>query len=136
MFETFWEQYELVDSVAIPVNCVGVMGKGLALAIKNKMPKDESQYYQFLCDTAKPGEAIMGLSDKFIYCFTKDHWGYSSRVSWIEGCLQGLMLLGKAEKTLLLPRLGCGLGGLRWEQISYLYDHYVPILGWKEVVIT
>lgn len=134
-YQSFWEKYDKCDSVCVPVNCKGVMGAGLAKALKDKMSPEEVDYYLELCKTAKPGESVFGFSEKFIYCFTKNHWGYPTLVTWVESCLQGLILLGSSNRTLLLPRLGCGLGGLRWDQISHLYDVYVPRLGFKEVYL-
>lgn len=135
VFDTFWEKFDKVDYVAVPVNTVNVMGAGLALAIKGFMTKKDKEEYADFCKNAHPGDCVTG-SGRYIYCFTKDHWKYPSRVAWIELCLQNLILLASANKTLLLPKLGAGLGGVRVETIDKLYEAYIPLMGWKEVFLT
>lgn len=134
-FETFWEKFESADFVAVPVNTVNVMGAGLALAINGFMTKQDKAEYAEFCKYAEPGDSIQGTG-RYIYCFTKDHWKYPSQVTWIELCLQNLILCASKERTLLLPRLGAGLGGIKVETIDKLYAHYVPLMGWKEVYLT
>lgn len=134
-FKSFWDKYEQVDLVAVPVNTVGVMGAGLARAIWARMTKEDALEYIKLCKTALPGDSKLG-SSKFIFCFTKKHWKDNSQVAWVEGCLKNLALLSNKEKTLLLPRLGAGLGGLNPKVIDALIVKYKPLMNWKEVFLT
>ena len=110
------------------VNCVGVMGKGLALQFKQKYPKMFDEY-KFIC---KPGEYrcleyggdiwiynyIDFFKHKKILCFaTKEHWRYPSKIEWIE---RGLKQFVEDYKywnitSIAWPKLGCTNGGLDWE---------------------
>lgn len=116
-----------VQAIVNPVNCVGVMGKGLALSFKQKFP-DMFQWYRRLCSTHSllPGE-IATYSDKgsgkHIICFaTKDHWANSSRLEWVK---KGLDSFVAHYKTLgitsaAFPMLGTGCGGLDHDKVLSL----------------
>ena len=112
------------------VNCVGVMGGGLALAFKKSYP----QMFRDYAHACRNGEVVAGGKphtwplDKthYIYNFpTKDHWKDPSRIEWVS---KGLVHLrdfcdnfDKTKKfapTVALPPLGCGLGGLDWDDVK------------------
>lgn len=134
LFDAFWFEYQTADFVAIPVNCQGAIGKGLALAIRPYLANIDYEHYKYLCHTGvKPGE--VHASNKFIFCFTKDHWKTGSKLEWIEACLQNLLVFSGVGKKLLLPYLGTGLGGLSLLDVQTLYDYYVPKMSFKEVVV-
>ncbi|MBP8988702.1 MAG: DUF1156 domain-containing protein [Clostridia bacterium] len=106
------------------VNCVGVMGAGLALAFKTKYPEMFLDY-QKACKTGtvRPGKlhvwtTLMG--DWIINFPTKRHWREPSRYEDIEAGLIALRryLADKGKVKVLLPAVGCGHGGLEWPRIS------------------
>jgi len=106
------------------VNCVGVMGAGLALAFKTKYPEMFLDY-QKACKagTVRPGKlhvwtTLMG--DWIINFPTKRHWREPSRYEDIEAGLIALRryLADKGKVKVLLPAVGCGHGGLEWPRIS------------------
>ena len=113
-----------------PVNCVGVMGKGLALAFKNKYPEMYKDYGQ----KCKQGMVKLGkpylyksLFPPHILLFpTKDHWRSLSNIHAIE---EGLQYLKKNYNdwgitSIAIPSLGCGLGELDWRIVGpTLYRH-------------
>jgi O-acetyl-ADP-ribose deacetylase (regulator of RNase III) len=110
-----------------PVNCVRVMGKGLALEFKKRYP-EMFEDYQHLC---KPGGIEIGIvyihnvkgRNRFIVSFpTKRHWKDSSKVPYIESGLENLALkLATSDVTsIAIPALGCGLGGLDWTDVEPL----------------
>jgi O-acetyl-ADP-ribose deacetylase (regulator of RNase III) len=128
-----------LQTVTITVNCVGVMGKGIALIAKNLFP-DVYTHYRNIC---KNGQMKMGkpvLYDekisqlyvaneeyKSVLLFpTKDHWKQKSDILGIE---QGLFWLVEnyeklGIKSLAIPALGCGNGGLDWKYVGpILYRH-------------
>jgi O-acetyl-ADP-ribose deacetylase (regulator of RNase III)/uncharacterized protein YwgA len=118
------------------VNCVGVMGKGVALHFKKRFPE---MFYDYArrCDQkqVKLGEPYVyeDLSGVKIINFpTKDHWRSASRLVDIES---GLSYLAKNyEKwgitSISMPPLGCGNGGLEWSEVGpliYQKLHKLPI---------
>jgi len=109
-----------------PVNCYGVMGKGLALQFKKKYPS-YFQQYKGLCDDGmiRLGRVHLHQNAAFpaIVSFpTKNHW---SDKSLLENIDQGLSSLSEAiesmqVKSIAIPQLGCGFGGLPWESVREL----------------
>jgi len=116
------------DAIVCPVNCVGVMGKGLALECKNRYPNLYDNYrLACLSGFLKPGE-IFGVVDKqinkdkhdLVICLaTKNDWRHPSKLEWITNGVKNLVrwldywiLNGIEIKTIAVPMLGCGCGGL------------------------
>ncbi|PIV55011.1 Appr-1-p processing protein [Candidatus Falkowbacteria bacterium CG_4_10_14_0_2_um_filter_36_22] len=106
------------------VNCVGVMGKGLALEFKNRFPDMFKDYY-IRCQNKevyleKP-YLFKRLILPWILIFpTKEHWRSTSNISDIE---KGLQYLGSMYKewgitSIAVPPLGCGLGELEWNIVG------------------
>lgn len=118
------------------VNCVGIMGKGVALEFKKQFPAMFADYER-RCELklVKLGEPYLyeDLSGVKILNFpTKDHWRSSSRVSDIETGLTYLVEHYErwGIKSLAMPPLGCGNGGLEWSEIGpliYRKLHPLPI---------
>jgi O-acetyl-ADP-ribose deacetylase (regulator of RNase III) len=114
-----------------PVNCVGVMGAGLALEFKKRYP--EMFYdYQGACAWRDliPGGLHIWSNAKGVWIInlaTKNHWRGKSRYEWIEGGLKRLRLyLQLANHTkIALPTLGCGCGGLDWANIKPIIVKYL-----------
>jgi len=106
------------------VNCVGVMGKGIASEFKKRFP-DMYQEYKKYCDLGKvePGvpyiyKDVIGTS--IINFPTKKHWRSPSKLNDI---VKGLyILLDKYKswgvKSVAFPPLGCGNGGLEWSFVG------------------
>jgi O-acetyl-ADP-ribose deacetylase (regulator of RNase III) len=116
------------EALVNAVNCVGVMGKGIALAFKKKFP-DMFRDYAITCSTGKmrPGDAYaMRCGDKWIInAFTKAHWRDPSHLRDIELCARRLRLfVGPCGiKSIAIPALGCGNGGLKWEDVRPLLEN-------------
>jgi len=154
----------LFDAIVIPVNCVGVMGKGLALSAKKKYPKNY-EFYQKHCHVDKlpvnlfedhtpllsffPGTiACFEENDKVIVNFTtKNHWRNPSKLKWIRDGIEELaneinyrstinevdyscaypkwksyLAIPREIKSIAIPKLGCGLGGLKWKQVAPIIE--------------
>ena len=115
-----------VDAIVNTVNTVGVMGKGIALQFKRKWPAN-AKAYEAACARGEvvPGKMFVfdngGLvAPKFIINFpTKRHWRQPSRMSDIDTGLVDLVTQVKrlAIRSIAIPPLGCGNGGLDWDQV-------------------
>lgn len=125
------------DAFVVPVNCKGVMGAGIALEYKRRYP-NHFEAYKILCERGDMniGEcAFMGnkkdLHDKVHVFFpTKDDWRQPSKLEDVEDGLVNLMgglktqheapdgFLAYTILSIAIPALGCGKGGLDWEDIK------------------
>ncbi|MBN2907921.1 macro domain-containing protein [Polycladomyces sp. WAk] len=119
-----------VEALVNPVNCVGVMGKGLAFAFKAAYPANFAAYV-LACQTGKmkPG-AVYPVFErgKWILNFpTKKHWRQKSRLEYIETGLRDLVRVieTKGIECIAVPALGCGLGGLDWREVKKLIEQYL-----------
>ncbi len=112
------------------VNCVGIMGKGIALEFKKRFPEMFQDYVE-RCERkeVKPGVPYLYktlLPPHIINFPTKDHWKSVSRIVDIE---RGLQLLVTHYKdwgitSLAIPSLGCGNGQLEWKAVGPLIHQY------------
>jgi O-acetyl-ADP-ribose deacetylase (regulator of RNase III)/uncharacterized protein YwgA len=120
------------------VNCVGVMGKGIALEFKNRFQDMYEDYVQ-RCQRreVKPGIPYLYKTlflPQIINFPTKDHWKSISKVGDIE---RGLKLLVEHYKewgvtSLAIPPLGCGNGQLEWRLVgpliySFMKEMSIPV---------
>lgn len=113
------------------INCVGVMGKGLALEFKNKYPAMFDKYKSF-CDKGvfKPGVLWIYKAEdgKWILNFpTKVDWRNPSELSYIEEGLKKFVEIWeeKGIKSIAFPLLGCHNGGLDPEEVIPLMEKYL-----------
>lgn len=120
---------EQTDAIVNTVNCVGVMGKGIALQFKQRWPKNFKAYEAASKrEEIKPGRMfIYDLGEwakpRFIINFpTKVHWRGDSKLEYIEDGLRDLVKQVKrlGIKSISLPPLGCGNGGLDWDEVREL----------------
>ena len=120
--------YAIVNTV----NCVGVMGKGIALEFKNRYPTMFGEYVD-MCRRGwiKPGKVWAWATTtgpntypQVIYNFpTKDHWRNPSKLEWIASGLDDLKSYVTMDvESLALPALGCTNGGLRFEDVRALIE--------------
>lgn len=121
------------QTLVCPVNCVGVMGKGLALEFKKRFPCVYREYKQ-LCDTNSMylGQmCIITTLEGAVALFpTKHHWKDKSLLGDIEIGLEQLIYASNDLdiESLAVPALGCGLGGLKWEEVKPLMIKYLSQL--------
>ena len=133
-----------VDGLVNAVNCVGVMGKGLALQFKKAYP-DNFKQYALACKAGevKPGTMFIVSTNrtdnpKFIINFpTKRHWKDSSKIDDIKSGLVALVSDTKKLKitSLAVPPLGCGLGGLNWSDVKPLIEEAFSPLPEVDVLL-
>ena len=127
-----------------PVNTVGVMGKGLALQFKQKFPTNY-KIYKEACQNKTIDIGKLLLVDesnlerrKFIINFpTKKHWRNASKIEYIEEGLKDLVRIIKANtfESMAIPALGCGLGGLDWEDVKLLLEKYLRDIETIEITV-
>jgi O-acetyl-ADP-ribose deacetylase (regulator of RNase III) len=120
-----------VDAIVNTVNCVGVMGKGIALQFKNKWPANNLAY-EHAC---KDGQVKLGkmfvfdsgglVKPNFIINFpTKGHWRAKSDINSIRDGLTDLVEQVRRLniKSIAIPPLGCGNGGLEWSDVRPMIE--------------
>lgn len=109
--------------LVIPVNCAGVMGKGLALEAKKRFPGN-FEAYRAHCRQGLlwPGRLLYHVEDgKGLVNFpTKRHWTHPSRMEDIQKGLPSLrkLLEDVNAESVAIPALGVGLGGLPWISVE------------------
>jgi O-acetyl-ADP-ribose deacetylase (regulator of RNase III) len=115
------------DALVNTVNCVGVMGRGIALQFKNSYPENYNAYAA-ACrrDEVQPGRMFVFETGqltppRFIINFpTKRHWRGKSRLEDIDAGLVALVetIRAKGIRSIAIPPLGSGLGGLDWDVVA------------------
>jgi len=116
--------------LTVTVNTVGVMGKGLAKRFKHVYP-DAYVVYRRLCERGKLklGRPVIYIPEekehqgrRFLFFPTKGHWREKSRLPMIEKGLDWFVEhYGEyGVESAAFPAPGCGLGGLRWEEVGPL----------------
>lgn len=115
----------------IPVNTVGVMGKGLALQFKNKYPEFFNRY-QSDCKTGKLGVGKIAVYKNWVMFPTKQDWRKDSTKEIIRASLVELKaLLVNIEAKLnvypdvYIPKIGCGCGNMKSEVVEQLIRDYL-----------
>lgn len=112
------------DVLVNTVNCVGVMGCGVALEFRRRYPKMFREYRR-CCNMNEivPGTmwAWKTEDEKLVVNFpTKKHWRNSSQYSYVEDGLRALRKLlseRSSGSVVAIPALGCGHGGLDWTSV-------------------
>jgi O-acetyl-ADP-ribose deacetylase (regulator of RNase III) len=115
------------DALVNTVNCIGVMGKGIALQFKQAFPENFKDYAR-ACDKGKVRTGKMFVhrtermfNPKYIINFpTKRHWKAKSKLEDIELGLEDLVrvVMDLGIGSIAVPPLGSGLGGLNWEEVK------------------
>ena len=114
------------EALVNTVNCVGVMGRGIALQFKNDFPQNFTAY-EAACarEEVQPGRMFVFetrtlTNPKFIINFpTKRHWRGKSRMEDIDSGLKALAteIRMRGIHSIAIPPLGSGLGGLKWAEV-------------------
>lgn len=119
------------EALVNTVNCVGVMGRGIALQFRKEFPENYVAY-KAVCDRQELQPGKMFVFDlnrlqhpRFIINFpTKRHWKNNSRIEDIQAGLQALVeeVRRLNIQSIAIPPLGCGLGGLNWKEVRPLIE--------------
>lgn len=133
-----------VDALVNTVNTVGIMGKGIALQFKRAFPAMFKDYAK----AAKAKQLAMGqmhvwptqqlAGPRFVINFpTKSHWKSRSKLSDIESGLDALVAVIRDHgiRSIAIPPLGCGNGGLDWREVEPLIRAKLAPLDDVHIVI-
>jgi O-acetyl-ADP-ribose deacetylase (regulator of RNase III) len=114
------------EAIVNTVNCVGIMGRGIALQFKNAWPEN-FKAYEAACkrEEVQPGRMFVYevgqlTTPRYIINFpTKRHWRGKSRIEDIESGLKALVseIRQRGIRSIAIPPLGSGLGGLDWNDV-------------------
>ncbi len=114
------------EALVNTVNCVGVMGRGIALQFRKAFP-DNFKVYETACEhkAVRPGSMFVFetgrlTGPRYIINFpTKRHWKGKSRMEDIDNGLTALIneIRRRRIQSVAVPPLGCGLGGLNWNDV-------------------
>uniref|UniRef100_UPI0035CB9AE4 type II toxin-antitoxin system antitoxin DNA ADP-ribosyl glycohydrolase DarG n=1 Tax=uncultured Sphingomonas sp. TaxID=158754 RepID=UPI0035CB9AE4 len=114
------------EAIVNTVNCVGIMGRGIALQFKKAFPAN-FRAYALACENGEvqPGSMFVHDTDSFtnpryiINFPTKRHWKGKSRIEDIDSGLAALAreVTARGIKSIAIPPLGAGLGGLDWDDV-------------------
>lgn len=126
------------------VNTVGVMGKGIALMFKERFG-DNYRQYAAACKAGQVHTGHMFITEpaeldgpRWIVNFpTKQHWRSPSRLEWVIEGLQDLrrFLLEKQVKSIAIPPLGAGNGGLDWSVVKPEIERVLGDLPGIEITV-
>ncbi|MDR0971248.1 MAG: macro domain-containing protein [Bacteroidales bacterium] len=133
------------EALVNTVNTVGVMGKGIALQFKEQYPNNFAAYNA----ACKSNQITIGnmfvfeekpmIGDKKIIINfpTKKDWKHKSKIEYVEDGLKSLVEIIKKHniKSIALPPLGCGNGGLNWNDVKALIEKYLSPLNYVNIIV-
>lgn len=133
-----------VDALVNTVNTVGVMGKGIALQFKERFPINFKVYAaECKASRVQVGKMLVVIDnsmngEKLIINFpTKTEWFKKSQYNYIEEGLKDLRNVIKSYKikSIAIPPLGSGNGGLKWDRVKELMNQYLQDLNDVNIII-
>lgn len=132
------------EALVNTLNCVGFMGKGIALQFKKAHPANYDAYRK-ACDSGEvqPGRMFIFdlhsmLNPKYIVNFpTKREWRAKSRYEDVESGLKALIAEVRrlGIRSIAVPPLGCGLGGLDWRKVRPMIEEAFAALPEVRVLL-
>jgi O-acetyl-ADP-ribose deacetylase (regulator of RNase III) len=140
------------EALVVPVNCVGVAGKGLALEFRKRYPRWYEDYHNAcLCLRLAVGdpwwwvnpwfgakrEGIRPLPYWIVSFPTKNHWRNKSNLETIKSglCILTDDMKAKDVRSIAIPALGCGLGGLNWSDVELSLQAFAVLVPDTKVTI-
>ncbi len=132
------------EALVNTVNCVGVMGRGIALQFRKAFPEN-FKAYKSACDKKQLHPGIMFVYDlnrfqnpRYVVNFpTKRHWKGKSKIEDIKSGLEALVqeVSKRNIRSIAIPPLGCGLGGLHWPQVKQIIEKVFNALPGVHVLL-
>ena len=135
---------EDAEALVNSVNCVGIMGRGVALQFKKAWPEN-FRAYAAACrrGAVQPGRPFVFetgrlTNPRYVINFpTKRHWRGKARIEDIEAGLRALAreVRQRNIRSIALPPLGTGLGGLQWQEVRRLIEKELGELEDVRIVV-
>jgi O-acetyl-ADP-ribose deacetylase (regulator of RNase III) len=132
------------EALVNTVNEIGVMGKGIALMFREAFPENTRRYME-ACKEKKVHVGTMFVvrerdltGQRWIINFpTKKHWRQPSKMEWIRDGLKDLARVVREQqiRSVAVPPLGCGAGGLEWSQVKKEIELALGELEHVEVIV-
>ncbi len=132
------------EAVVNTVNEVGVMGKGIALMFREAF-KENYEAYAVACERGEVKVGHMFVTQnhaltgpKWIINFpTKKHWRFPTKFEWVEEGLKDLcrVIEDKHIKSIAIPPLGCGNGGLEWTHVRKAIESALKDLSAVDILV-
>lgn len=132
------------DALVNTVNCVGVMGRGIALQFKKQFPNN-FKAYKAACDReeVQPGKMFIFerrelVGPRYIINFpTKRHWKGKSRIEDVDSGLKALAedIRSLGIRSVAIPPLGSGLGGLNWVEVRTRIEEALGDLPDVQIIV-
>lgn len=125
-----------LTSLGQGVNIRGVMGAGIAVEFRRRFP----QMYEHYREVCRLGALDPGYVHRFrenginIYNIaSQDEPGRHARVRWLRSGLERSLeiVADNGESGLAIPRIGCGIGGLEWDEVEEVIDEVADDFGVK-----
>lgn len=111
------------DVLGHGVNCKGLMGAGIARAFREQWPEMYREY-RMLCDEGllKPGQIFpwnSPIGPSVINIATQEWPGRDAQYEWVDAGIHNALAYcrDRGLKSLAIPRIGCGIGGLDWDVV-------------------
>jgi O-acetyl-ADP-ribose deacetylase (regulator of RNase III) len=133
-----------VEALVNTVNCVGIMGRGIALQFRKEFPENY-EYYKAVCgrEALHPGKMLVFdlhqlQNPRYIINFpTKRHWKGKSRIEDIRAGLASLVkeVVQRKIGSIAIPPLGCGLGRLNWNEVRPLIQEAFRALPDVQILV-
>lgn len=133
-----------VEALVNTVNTVGVMGKGIALMFKERYPANFKAYTA----ACRRGDVQVGRmfvtesleisGPRWIINFpTKQHWRGKARFEWVQSGLADLraVIIDRGIRSIAIPPLGCGNGGLDWAHVRPAIEHALGDLEGVSIIV-
>lgn len=125
--------FSTIKNYAHGCNCAGAMGKGIALAFKEKFP-DMYAEYKKRCQMKLflPGDVYDYQKGEYhvFNLATQVTWHSGAKLQYVKESLQKMLQYAKASgiKNIALPAIGTGLGGLDWNDVKKVIEEFGSII--------